>query len=129
MGTKRKEVNFTKQELDDYVNRRIFMPELASKHGVSKNTIACRLRDLNRDDVNAVIDINRAASNAKMTDEVFAEVLSDYNAGMKMEDMMDKHHMTGPTINKYLRLNGIPVRERPKNKLQSDTKSQEWFHR
>lgn len=40
MGTKRKEVNFTKQELDDYVNRRIFMPKLASKHGVSKDTIA-----------------------------------------------------------------------------------------
>lgn len=90
---------------------------LASKHGVSKDTIACRLRDLNRDDVNAVIDINRSSSNAKMTDEVFDGVLSDYNTGMKMEDMIDKYHMTGPTINKYLRLNGIPVRERPKKEV------------
>lgn len=117
MGTKRKEVNFTKQELDDYVNRRIFMPDLAAKHGVSKDTIACRLRELNREDVNSTIDINHAASNAKMTDEVFCNILIDYKAGMKIEDMMDKYHMTGPTINKYLRINGIPVRKRLKKEV------------
>jgi len=39
MGTKRKEINFTNQELSDYIERRIFMPELAAKYGVNKDTI------------------------------------------------------------------------------------------
>jgi len=116
MGTKRKEINFTKQELSDYIERRIFILELAAKYGVSKDTIRCRLRDLNRDDINSVIDLNRAQSNTKMTDSVFQFVLNDYNSGMPMEDISDKYHMTPVTINSHLRNRGIPVRERPETK-------------
>ena len=119
MGTKRKEVKFTKQELQDYCAGKITMFTLADKHGVSKDTISARLSDLNRDDVKAAMKRNRDKSNVKMTDAILASIIDDYEDGMKMEDIVDKYHMTAPTINKYLRQQGIPVRNRPpKSKLQ-----------
>jgi len=119
MGTKRKEVNFTKQELQDYCAGRITMLTLADKHGVSKDTISARLSDLNSDDINAAMKRNRDKSNVKMTDAILALIIDDYEDGMKMEDIVDKYHMTAPTINKYLRQQGIPVRNRPpKSNLQ-----------
>lgn len=119
MGTKRKEVNFTKQELQDYCAGKITMFTLADKHRVSKDTISARLSDLNRDDINAAMKRNRDKSNVKMTDAILALIIDDYEDGMKMEDIVDKYHMTAPTINKYLRQQGIPVRNRPpKSKLQ-----------
>jgi len=123
MGTKRKEVNFTKQELQDYCSGKITMFTLADKHRVSKDTISARLSDLNSDDINAAMKRNRDKSNVKMTDVILASIIDDYEDGMKMEDIVDKYHMTAPTINKYLRLQGIPVRNRPpKSKLQVLTK-------
>ena len=123
MGTKRKEVNFTKQELQDYCAGKITMFTLADKHGVSKDTISARLSDLNRDDVKAAMKRNRDKSNVKMNDAILALIIDDYEDGMKMEDIVDKYHMTAPTINKYLRQQGIPVRNRPpKSKLQVLTK-------
>ena len=113
MGTKRKEVNFTKQELQDYCAGKITMFTLADKHGVSKDTISARLSDLNRDDVKTAMKRNRDKSNVKMNDAILALIIDDYEDGMKMEDIVDKYHMTAPTINKYLRLQGVPVRNRP----------------
>lgn len=119
MGTKRKEVKFTKQELQDYCAGKITMFTLADKHGVSKYTISARLKDLNSPEVNAAMTRNRDKSNVKMTDAILSLIIDDYEDGMKMEDIVDKYHMTAPTINKYLRLQGIPVRNRPpKSKLQ-----------
>ena len=126
MGTKRKEVKFTKQELQDYCAGKITMFTLADKHGVSKDTISARLSDLNRDDVKAAMKRNRDKSNVKMTDAILASIIDDYEDGMKMEDIVDKYHMTAPTINKYLRLHGIPVRNRPpKSKLQVLTRNRD----
>ena len=126
MGTKRKEVNFTKQELQDYCAGKITMFTLADKHGVSKDTISARLSDLNRDDVKAAMKRNRDKSNVKMNDAILASIIDDYEDGMKMEDIVDKYHMTAPTINKYLRLHGIPVRNRPpKSKLQVLTRNRD----
>jgi len=123
MGTKRKEVSFTKQELQDYCAGKITMFTLADKHGVSKDTISARLSYLNSDDINAAMKRNRDKSNVKMNDAILAQIIDDYEDGMKMEDIVDKYHMTAPTINKYLRLQGIPVRNRPpKSKLQVLTK-------
>lgn len=112
MGTKRKEVNFTKQELQDYCNpaSNVTMITLAAKYGVSRDTISSRLSDLNRDDINAAMKRNRDKSNVKMTDAILASIIDDYEDGVKMEDIVDKYHMTAPTINKYLRQQGIPVR-------------------
>ena len=119
MGTKRKEVNFTKQELQDYCAGKITMFTLADKHGVSKDTIIARLSDLNRDDVKAAMKRNRDKSKVKMTDAILSSIIDDYEDEMKMEDIVDKYHMTAPTINKYLRQQSIPVRNRPpKSKLQ-----------
>jgi len=119
MGTKRKEVNFTKQELQDYCAGKITMFTLADKHGGSKDTISARLSDLNSDDIHAAMKRNRDKSNVKMTGAILALIIDDYEDGIKMEDIVDKYHMTAPTINKYLRLQGIPVRNRPpKSKLQ-----------
>jgi len=119
MGTKRKEVNFTKQELQDYCAGKITMFTLADKHGVSKDTISARLSDLNSDDINAAMKRNRDKSNVKMNYSILALIIDDYEYGMKMEDIVDKYHMTAPTINKYLRQQGIPVHNRPpKSKLQ-----------
>lgn len=119
MGTKRKEVKFTKQELQDYCAGKITMFTLADKHGVSKDTISAMLSDLNRDDVKAAMKRNRDKSNVKMTDAILTLIIDDYEDGMKMEDIVDKYHMTAPTINKYLRQQGIPVRNLPpKSKLQ-----------
>ena len=124
MGTKRKEVNFTKQELQDYCAGKITMFTLADKHGVSKDTISARLSDLNRDDVKAAMKRNRDKSNVKMTDAILALIIDDYEDGMKMEDIVDKYHMTAPTINKYLRQQGVPVRNRPpKSKWQVLTRN------
>jgi len=126
MGTKRKEVNFTKQELQDYCAGKITMFTLADKHGVSKDTISARLKDLNNPEVNAAMTRNRDKSNVKMTDAILASIIDDYEDGMKMEDIVDKYHMTAPTINKYLRLQGIPVRNRPpKSKLQVLTRNRD----
>ena len=126
MGTKRKEVNFTKQELQDYCAGKITMFTLADKHGVSKDTISARLSDLNRDDVKAAMKRNRDESNVKMTDAILSLIIDDYEDGMKMEDIVDKYHMTAPTINKYLRQQGIPVRNRPpKSKLQVLTRQRD----
>lgn len=126
MGTKRKEVNFTKQELQDYCAGKITMFTLADKHGVSKDTISARLSDLNNDDINAAMKRNRDKSNVKMTDAILSLIIDDYEDGMKMEDIVDKYHMTAPTINKYLRQNGIPVRNRPpKSKLQVLTRQRD----
>ena len=55
MGTKRKEVNFTKQELQDYCAGKITTFTLADKHGVSIDTISARLKDLNSDDIKAAM--------------------------------------------------------------------------
>ena len=126
MGTKRKEVNFTKQELQDYCSGKITMFTLANKHGVSKDTISARLSDLNSDEINAAMKRNRDKSNVKMTDSILSSIIDDYEDGMKMEDIVDKYHMTAPTINKYLRLQSIPVRNRPpKSKLQVLTRSRD----
>ncbi len=126
MGTKRKEVNFTKQELQDYCAGKITMFTLADKHCVSKDTISARLSDLNRDDVKTAMKRNRDKSNVKMTDAILALIIDDYEDGMKMEDIVDKYHMTAPTINKYLRQQGIPVRNRPpKSKLQVLTRQRD----
>lgn len=126
MGTKRKEVNFTKQELQDYCAGKITMLTLADKHRVSKDTISARLSDLNCDDVKAAMKRNRDKSNVKMTDAILSSIIDDYEDGMKMEDIVDKYHMTAPTINKYLRLQGIPVRNRPpKSKLQVLTRQRD----
>ena len=126
MGTKRKEVNFTKQELQDYCAGKITMFTLADKHGVSKDTISARLKDLNNPEVNAAMTRNRDKSNVKMNDAILALIIDDYEDGMKMEDIVDKYHMTAPTINKYLRLQGIPVRNRPpKSKLQVLTRQRD----
>ena len=113
MGTKRKEVNFTKQELQDYCAGKITMLTLSDKHGVSKDTISVRLKELNSPEVNAAMTRNRDKSNVKMNDAILALIIDDYEDGMKMEDIVDKYHMTAPTINKYLRQQGIPVRNRP----------------
>lgn len=126
MGTKRKEVKFTKQELQDYCAGKITMFTLADKHGVSKDTISARLKDLNNPEVNAAMTRNRDKSNVKMNDAILASIINDYEDGMKMEDIVDKYHMTAPTINKYLRLQGIPVRNRPpKSKLQVLTRNRD----
>ena len=126
MGTKRKEVNFTKQELQDYCAGKITMFTLADKHRVSKDTISARLSDLNSDDINAAMKRNRDKSNVKMTDAILSLIIDDYEDGMKMEDIVDKYHMTAPTINKYLRQQGIPVRNRPpKSKLQVLTRQRD----
>ena len=126
MGTKRKEVNFTKQELQDYCAGKITMFTLADKHGVSKDTISARLSELNSDDINAAMKRNRDKSNVKMNDAILALIIDDYEDGMKMEDIVDKYHMTAPTINKYLRQQGIPVRNRPpKSKLQVLTRNRD----
>ena len=126
MGTKRKEVNFTKQELQDYCAGKITMFTLSDKYGVSKDTISARLSDLNRDDINTAMKRNRDKSNVKMTDAILASIIDDYEDGMKMEDIVDKYHMTAPTINKYLRLQGTPVRNRPpKSKLQVLTRQRD----
>ena len=126
MGTKRKEVNFTKQELQDYRAGKITMFTLADKHGVSKDTISARLSNLNSDDINAEMKRNRDKSNVKMTDAILSLIIDDYEDGMKMEDIVDKYHMTAPTINKYLRQQGIPVRNRPpKSKLQVLTRNRD----
>jgi uncharacterized protein YjcR len=69
---------------------------------------------------------NRDKSNVKMTDAILAQIIDDYEDGMKMEDIVDKYHMTAPTINKYLRQNEIPVRNRPpKSKLQVLTRNRD----
>ena len=126
MGTKRKEVNFTKQELQDYCAGKITMFTLADKHGVSKDTISARLSELNSDDINAAMKRNLDKSNVKMTDAILSSIIDDYEDGMKMEDIVDKYHMTAPTINKYLRQNGVPVRNRPpKSKLQVLTRNRD----
>jgi len=126
MGTKRNEVNFTKQELQDYCAGKITMFTLADKHGVSKDTISARLKDLNNPEVNAAMTRNRDESNVKMTDAILSLIIDDYEDGMKMEDIVDKYHMTAPTINKYLRQQGIPVRNRPpKSKLQVLTRQRD----
>ena len=126
MGTKRKEVNFTKQELQDYCAGKITIFTLADKHGVSRDTISSRLSDLNSDEINAAMKRNRDESNVKMNDAILALIIDDYEDGMKMEDIVDKYHMTAPTINKYLRLQGIPVRNRPpKSKLQVLTRQRD----
>ena len=126
MGTKRKEVNFTKQELQDYCAGKITMFTLADKHGVSKDTISARLKDLNNPEVKAAMTRNRDESNVKMTNAILALIIDDYEDGMKMEDIVDKYHMTAPTINKYLRQQGIPVRNRPpKSKLQVLTRNRD----
>ena len=126
MGTKRKEVKFTKQELQDYRAGKITMFTLSDKYGVSKDTISARLSDLNSDDINAAMKRNRDKSNVKMTDAILALIIDDYEDGMKMEDIVDKYHMTAPTINKYLRQQGIPVRNRPpKSKLQVPTRNRD----
>lgn len=126
MGTKRKEVNFTKQELQDYCAGKITMFTLADKHGVSKDTISARLKDLNNPEVNAAMTRNRDKSNVKMNDAILASIIDDYEDGVKMEDIVDKYHMTAPTINKYLRQQGIPVRNRPpKSKLQVLTRQRD----
>ena len=126
MGTKRKEVNFTKQELQDYCAGKITMLTLADKHGVSKDTISARLSDLNSDEINDAMKRNRDKSNVKMTDAILSLIIDDYEDGMKMEDIVDKYHMTAPTINKYLRQQGIPVRNRPpKSKLQVLTRQRD----
>ena len=126
MGTKRKEVNFTKQELQDYCAGKITMFTLADKHGVSKDTISARLKNLNNPEVNAAMTRNRDKSNVKMNDAILALIIDDYEDGMKMEDIVDKYHMTAPTINKYLRLQSIPVRNRPpKSKLQVLTRNRD----
>lgn len=126
MGTKRKEVNFTKQELQDYCAGKITMLTLADKHRVSKDTISARLSDLNSDDINTAMKRNRDKSNVKMTDAILSSIIDDYEDEMKMEDIVDKYHMTAPTINKYLRLQGIPVRNRPpKSKLQVLTRQRD----
>ncbi len=128
MGTKRKEVNFTKQELQDYCNpaSNVTMITLADKYGVSRETVGSRLRDLNDPKINDAIWRNRDKSNFKMTDSVLALIIEDYEDGMKMEDIIDKYHMTAPTINKYLRQQGIPVRNRPpKSKLQVLTRQRD----
>ena len=126
MGTKRKEVNLTKQELQDYCAGKITMFTLADKHGVSKDTISARLSDLNSDDIKAAMKRNRDKSNVKMNDAILALIIDDYEDGMKMEDIVDKYHMTAPTINKYLRQQGIPVRNRPpKSKLQVLTRQRD----
>lgn len=115
MGTKRKEINFTKQELQDYCNpaSNVTMITLAAKYGVSIETVGSRLRDLNDPKINDAIWRNRDKSNFKMTDSVLALIIEDYKADMPMDDIADKYHMTAPTINKYLRMRGIPVRNRP----------------
>ncbi len=113
MGTKRIIINFTQQELQDYCEGRITMFTLADKHGVSKDTISSRLSDLNNKEVTAAMKRNRDKSNVKMTDAILESIIDDYDDGMKMEDIVDKYHMTAPTINKYLRMQGIPVRNRP----------------
>ena len=100
MGTKRKEVNFTKQELQDYCAGKITMFTLADKHGVSKDTISARLSDLNRDDVKAAMKRNRDKSNVKMNDAILSLIIDDYEDGMKMEDIVDKYHMTAMTDRK-----------------------------
>ncbi len=126
MGTKRKEVNFTKQELQDYCAGKITMFTLADKHGVRKDTISGRLKDLNKPEVNAVMKRNRDKSNVKMTDAILSLIIDDYEDGMKMEDIVDKYHMTAPTINKYLRQQGVPVRNRPpKSNLQVLTRQRD----
>ena len=126
MWTKRKEVNFTKQELQDYCAGKITMFTLANKHGVSKDTISARLKDLNNPEVNAAMTRNRDKSNVKMNDAILASIIDDYEDGMKMEDIVDKYHMTAMTINKYLRQQGIPVRNRPpKSKLQVLTRQRD----
>ncbi len=126
MGTKRKEVNFTKQELQDYCAGKITMFTLADKHGVSKDTISARLKDLNNPEVNAAMKRNRDKSNVKMTDAILSLIIDDYEDGMKMEDIVDKYHMTAPTINKYLRQQGVPVRNRPpKSNLQVLTRQRD----
>ena len=121
MGTKRKEVNFTKQELQDYCDPscNVTMITLAAKYCVSKDTISARLTDLNNPDVTTAMKRNRDKSNVKMTGAILSLIIDDYEDGMKMEDIVDKYHMTAPTINKYLRQQGIPVRNRPpKSRLQ-----------
>ena len=126
MGTKRKEVKFTKQELQDYCAGKITIFTLADKHGVSRDTISSRLSDLNSDEINAAMKRNRDESNVKMNDAILALIIDDYEDGMKMEDIVDKYHMTAPTINKYLRQQGIPVRNRPpKSKLQVLTRQRD----
>lgn len=128
MGTKREEINFTKQELQDYCNpaSNVTMITLAAKYGVSRETVGSRLRDLNDPKINDAIWRNRDKSNFKMTDSVLALIIEDYEDGMKMEDIVDKYHMTVPTINKHLRQKGIPVRNRPpKSKLQVLTRQRD----
>ena len=128
MGTKRKEVAFTKQELQDYCNpaSNVTMITLAAKYGVSRETVGSRLRDLNDPKINDAIWRNRDKSNVKMTDAILSSIIDDYEDGMKMEDIVDKYHMTAPTINKYLRQHGIPVRNRPpKSKLQVLTRNRD----
>ena len=113
MGTKRIVVNFTKQDLQEYCAGRITMFDLAAKYKVSKDTISSRLSDLNDAEVSEAMKRNRDKSNVKMTDSILESIIDDYDDGMKMEDIVDKYHMTAPTINKYLRQRGIPVRNRP----------------
>lgn len=119
MARKRKEVTFTKQELQDYCNpaSNVTMITLAAKYGVSRETVGSRLRDLNDPKINDAIWRNRDKSNFKMTDSVLALIIEDYKTDMPMGDIADKYHMTAPTINKYLRLQGIPVRNRKAKKV------------
>ena len=114
MGTKRKAVNLTKQEIQDYCKQssHVNMATLAAKYGVSRETIASRLRELKDPEVDAAIKRNKEKSNVKMTDAMLSLIIADYENDMEMEDIVDKYHMTAPTINKYLRLSGIATRNR-----------------
>ena len=120
MGTKRVIINFTEKELDDYVNRRIFMPDLAKNHKANKETIRQRLRELNRDDINKITALNRCQSNVKMTDEPFSKILCDYNSGVKISDISLRHGVTSVTINTHLRNRGVPIRK----KIERETKQE-----
>ena len=121
MGTKRIVVNFTEQEIADYVERRIFMPALASKYGVTKDTIASRLRDLNRDDVNATISANNKAATVRLSASTIDAIIFDYNSGVKMTDIEFKYGISVPTINKYLKENGVKSRVKPERSVKVNT--------
>ena len=107
---KESKIVLAEKDVNDYVNKKINLEELAQRTGCSRFTAAKKLRELGRKDVIDRINENRALGPANLTLKQIERILQKARAGETAINISMEYNVDPATIRYHLKLNGIQVK-------------------
>ena len=111
--SKKRVIEFTEKELQDYLERRENIKTLGAAHQAANKTVIYSLLILNRDDINYRFEQNRIHGSAKLSEKKIAEALIRVEGGEHYTDIAEEYGVGPCTLRYHVRKAGLKPKPKP----------------